>query len=87
LWDVEPLSKSIDNYCYTMDSTSELSDEAKGTKDKGLAKVKSSRGISARACSAKAMNWTLEVSKAPSTHNANTKDTCDSQTFTRATDA
>jgi hypothetical protein len=50
-----------------MDSTSELIDEAKGTKDKGLAKVKISRGMSAWACAAKARNWTLESSKDPST--------------------
>jgi hypothetical protein len=70
-----------------MDSTSEPIDEANNSKEKNLAKAKNSRGMSARACSAKAMTWTLESSKAPSTHNVSPKDTCSSQTLTRTTDA
>jgi hypothetical protein len=71
-----------------MDSTSEPIDEAKSSKEgKGATKAKGARVMSARACAAKARNWTLESSKDPSTHNDNAKDTCDSQPITRTTDA
>jgi hypothetical protein len=70
-----------------MDPTSEPIEEAKGTKDKGLAKVKILKGMSAWACAAKARNWTLESSKDSSTHNAKAKETCNSQPITRTTNA
>jgi len=56
-----------------MDSTSQSNAKAKSSKEKSLAKATNSRGMSARACSAKAMNWTLESSKALPTHDASTE--------------
>jgi hypothetical protein len=70
-----------------MDSTSHSLAKVEKQEEKGVAKAKTLRGMSAKACSTKALTWTLELSKALSTHNASTKDTCDSQTITRTTDA
>ena len=47
-----------------MESTSHSLTEAKITNEKALAKVKVSRGISLRACVAKAVDWTLEKANA-----------------------
>ena len=54
-----------------MESTSPSLVKAIGMEEKNLAKVKNSRGISARACSAKAMMWKLESAKVPPIHEAN----------------
>jgi hypothetical protein len=78
------IKRRIDHHF--MDPTSDSLDEAMSSNEKNLAKVKNSRGMSARACSATAITWTLESSKTLSTHNASTKDTCDSQTITQTTD-
>ena len=43
-----------------MESTSHDLTEAKGTNEKTLAKAKIVRGMSLRACVAKAAGWTLE---------------------------
>ena len=53
-----------------MDSISQGLAEAKGTEEKSLVKVKTSRGVSARACVAKAMTWTLEKANAIPSHKA-----------------
>ena len=47
-----------------MNSTSESLAKAKSTEEKGLAKATKSRGMSAKACSAKAMTWKLETTNA-----------------------
>jgi Tfp pilus assembly protein PilE len=70
-----------------MDPTSEPLAKVRTSEEKSMAKAKNYRGMSTRACSAKAMNWTLESSKDPTTHEASTDDTCGSQTITRTTDA
>ena len=44
-----------------MDSTSKSPTKAKGIEEKSLAKAKNSRGMSAKACAAKAMTWKLEM--------------------------
>ena len=53
-----------------MDSTSKGLFEAMGTEEKNLAKAKTSRGISAKACVAKAMTWMLDMAKALPSHEA-----------------
>ena len=47
-----------------MESTSHSLTEAKSTNEKTLAKARVSRGISLRACVAKAAGWTLEKANA-----------------------
>ena len=47
-----------------MESTSHDLMEAKGVKEKTLAKAKSVRGMSSRACVAKAAGWILEKANA-----------------------
>ena len=47
-----------------MEPTSHNLTEAKGTNEKTLAKARVSRGISLRACVAKAEGWTLEKANA-----------------------
>ena len=47
-----------------MDSISNNFAEAKGTEGNSVVKVKTSRGISLRACVAKAAGWTLEKANA-----------------------
>jgi hypothetical protein len=56
-----------------MDSTSEPLAKARSLEEQNLAKAKNSRGMSARACSAKAMNWELESAKVLPIHDASTK--------------
>lgn len=46
-----------------MDSTSQSLDKGRSSKEKRLANAKNSRGISAKACVTKAMNWGLESAK------------------------
>ena len=47
-----------------MESTSQSLAKAKSTEKKSLAKAKISKGISTRACLAKAITWELESAKA-----------------------
>jgi hypothetical protein len=56
-----------------MDSTSEPLAKARSSEEKSLAKARNLRGMSARACSAKAMNWELESAKVLPTHDTNTE--------------
>ena len=53
-----------------MDSISKGLAEAKDTEEKSLVKAKTSRGISAKACVAKAMTWKLEKANALPSHEA-----------------
>ena len=53
-----------------MDSTSQSIAKDRSSKEKSLAKAKNSRGISAKACSAKAMTWKLETANALPKHEA-----------------
>ena len=53
-----------------MDSTSHSLSKAKGSEEKTLAKAKNSRGMSAKACFAKAITWELEPAKVLSRHEA-----------------
>ena len=46
-----------------MDSTSRSFAKARSSQEKSLAKTKSSRGISAKACSAKTVTWELESAR------------------------
>ena len=48
-----------------LDSTSQSLAKARSSEERILAKAKNSRGMSARACSAKAMTWELESAKVP----------------------
>ena len=48
-----------------MESTSHGLTEAKSTNERTLARAKASRGISLKACVAKAADWTLEKANAP----------------------
>ena len=52
-----------------MDSASKGLTKAKGTEEKSLAKAKTSRGMSVKACVAKAMTWELESAKALPIHD------------------
>ena len=58
-----------------MESTSHSLTEAKITNEKALANVKVSRGISLRACVAKAADWTLEKANALSVQQASINKT------------
>ena len=58
-----------------MDSTSKSLTKAKGTEEKSLAKAKNSRGMSAKACVAKAMTWKLEMANALSNYEASISET------------
>ena len=53
-----------------MDSTSQSLTKDMSSKGKSLAKVKNSRGMSAKAYSAKAMTWKLETANALPRHEA-----------------
>ena len=54
-----------------MESTSHHLTEFKGPNEKTLVKAKVVRGISLRACVAKAAGWTLEKANAPPVQEAN----------------
>jgi hypothetical protein len=56
-----------------MDPTSQNLAKARNPEEKSLTKAKNSRGMSSRACSAKAMNWKLESAKVLPTHDASTE--------------
>ena len=58
-----------------MESTSHSLTEAKITNENALIKVKVSRGISLRACVAKAAGWTIEKANAPPIQEANINKT------------
>ena len=53
-----------------MESTSYSLAKAKSVENNSLAKAKISRGLSAKACVAKAMTWTLEMANALPSHEA-----------------
>ena len=53
-----------------MEPTSHSLNEVTSTNEKALAKAKVSRGISLRACVAKAEGWTLEKANALPIHEA-----------------
>ena len=53
-----------------MDSTSQSLAKDRSSEEESLAKAKNSRGISAKACSAKAMTWELESANALPKHEA-----------------
>jgi hypothetical protein len=55
-----------------MDSTSQSHAKARSSEEKSLATAKNSRGMSTKACLAKAMNWELESAKVLPTHGAST---------------
>ena len=57
-----------------MDSTSKGLDKAEVLVEKSLAKAKTSRGMSLRACVAKSMTWKLESVKALPTHDSTTNE-------------
>jgi hypothetical protein len=59
---------------YSMDSTSQSLAKARSPEEKSLAKAKNSRGMSAKACSAKAKNWELESAKVLPTQDASTSE-------------
>ena len=52
-----------------MDLTSKGLAKAKCTKEKSLAKAKNSRGLSAKACAAKAVTWEIESARALPIHD------------------
>jgi len=56
VWYIEPLGRGNVSDHHTMDSINYGLAKAKSSKNKSLAKARNSRGMSARACSAKAMN-------------------------------
>ena len=58
-----------------MESISHNLTETNGTNEKTLAKVKIVRGISLRACVAKAAGWTLEKANASPPQEANINKT------------
>jgi hypothetical protein len=58
-----------------MDLTSQSLAKVRSPEEKSLAKAKNSREMSAKACSAKAMNWELESAKVLPTHDASTEFT------------
>jgi hypothetical protein len=73
---------------YSMDSTSQNLAKAGARRRSVWKMLKNQEGCpQGHVRPAKAITWTLLSSKALSTHNASTKDTCDSQTITRTTDA
>ena len=66
------LSRKVDHYF--MDLTNQIFAKAGSSKEKSLAKAKNSRGMSAKACSAKAMTWELESAKVLPKHDASTSE-------------
>ena len=65
---------------YFMDSTSRSFAKARSSEEENLAKTKSLRGISARACAAKTMTWELESAKGTTVHDASSIEASLSQT-------
>ena len=58
-----------------MESTTQSHAKAKCPEEKSFVKIKTSRGISAKACVAKAKDWKLESIQGPPKHEANTSET------------
>ena len=57
-----------------MDSTSQSLANDMSSKGKSLVKANNSRGMSAKACSAKAMTWKLETANVLPRHEASSSD-------------
>jgi hypothetical protein len=67
-----------------MDSISWSFAKARSLEEKNWAKIKSSRGISARACVAKTMTWEFESAKGVIVHDASSIEASLSQAMCEA---